>query len=154
MEAKTPTKAQNQQFLKACKENDYGMVDYYMYYYEVSFIEGYFLGNRLIKKLIKMDIRRRNFVKMILGNVRLAHSFEYGGEQIVEKFNLDNPYSRNMNTFMALCQCEIFGPKAKLNNYLVTKALIIFLVESGDRKSNGVMHLLPRELIRMTAEFL
>jgi hypothetical protein len=154
MNATSPTESQIQQFLKACEETDYNMVDYFMYYYEVPFMEGYIIGNRKIKKLIKMDSRRRTFVNMMLGHEPRIHVAEFEDGHVTVEHHIDEPYSKTKNMFMALCQCEMFGRKAKLNNYLSIKAMIIFLVETGDHKSASAMRRFPYDLIRMTAGFL
>jgi hypothetical protein len=153
-EAFDPTDNQIQQFLKACEKNDYGMVDYFLYYFKVPFFEGYEKGNRMIKKLIKMDVRRRTFVKVMLGrHPRIQNLDNLGYIGKVAEYHTDDPYSKTKNFFMVLCRYQINGRSIKLDNYLVSKALIILTAERYNKKSKSAIRMFPYELLRMATQF-
>ena len=147
MNSRVPTERQIQLFNKACADVDYIMVEYFLYYYEMPFIDGYRLGNRAIKKLIKMDYRRKITIDVSNGNNFFIFNEE--GERIPTEIDLNNLYENKNN----ICHCTLFGRKRKLDRYLITKSLIIFLNESGNRESKSAIRRLPKDLIRYAATF-
>lgn len=144
MDPKIPTERQIQLFNKACADTDYTLVEYFLYYYEMPFIDGYRLGNRLIKRLIKKDCRRRDSIKMFMEIVTCVPD-----ERMLLNIDLKNLY-RDYNN---ICHSMLFDRSKKLDGYLITKALIIFLIESGNNKSKSAIKRLPLDLIRYATTF-
>ena len=56
-----------QEFLISCVEGDLKMVKYYMYFYQVPFQDGYFIGTNKVKKVICKDFRRRVIINFMKG---------------------------------------------------------------------------------------